>query len=404
MQDSLQLHHFMRYPHLGCQLAMMPVYEWSGSGVPHVYCTMAERLWFLFGALNLVYQNFGMVIYLFVADRVLEQQQRSQLGVDIAQISETCSIMGLTLVGTCNMWMLLHHRGDIERLLAQLQQLYPREGQQASLYRVAHYYLKSDYLMRLTTIFFMSAYSYYNSLPILELLYELLVTSKQVQYKFQSNTWYPWPVHNSPFGFFIAYLCQALSSLVGVAFIMSGEFLLCFFITQMRLHFDAIANAFRALDASRPEANKQLKSLISLHSRLLLIADDINRIFNITFLVNFSTSTIAICLMAFSMVMISPASTCKYSVGLLSFLVFTLFICYNGNEFTTASDKLLPAAFYSNWHEGDLAFRKMLLFFMMRSCESRVLRAYKFMTVSMQTYMAILKFSYQLFTFMRAMI
>lgn len=53
------------------------------------------------------------------------------------------------------------------------------------------------------------------------------------------------------------------------------------------------------------------------------------------------------------------------------------------------SDKLLPAAFYNNWYDGDLVYRKMLLFLMMRSCESRVLRAYKFTPVSMATYMAV---------------
>lgn len=53
------------------------------------------------------------------------------------------------------------------------------------------------------------------------------------------------------------------------------------------------------------------------------------------------------------------------------------------------SDKLLPAAFYNNWYEGDANYRKMLLFFIMSSCESRVLRTYKFTPISMATYMAV---------------
>ncbi|KAH8405245.1 hypothetical protein KR222_000414 [Zaprionus bogoriensis] len=418
----MQLKDFMHYPNIGCGLASMRRYEWQHSGAPRGEQRLLKRLWFLFGALNLVYQNLGMIIYLCVIE-----PQEEQLAEYIAMISETCSVMGLTLVGACNMWMLLQSRSHIERLLAEFQQLYPRAGGARSrYYRIEYYHEKSERLMRYTTIFFMSAYTYYNALPIVELLYEWLAESQHFMYKYQSNTWYPWQLlaaENSSVSFVCAYCCQALSSLVGVAFIMASEYLLCFFITQMQLHFDALANSLNELDARLPGANDRLKALICYHSRLLSIVDHINHIFNFTFLINFTTSTIAICLMGFAMVMISLASAFKYSVGLLSFLVFTLFICYNGTQFTTASDKLLPAAFYNNWYEGDANYRKMLLFFVMRECDSRVLRAYKFTPVSMATYMAvglygnqsdgahisvlllqILKFSYQLFTFVRTMI
>lgn len=332
----MELKDFMHYPNIGCDLATMRRYEWqSSSEVPRVHQSLLKRLWFLFGAVNLVYQNVGMIIYLCVTDT-----HEQQLGEYIAEISETCSVMGLTLVGACNMWMLLQNRQDIEHLLAELQQLYPQEdAYRRRFYRIGNYYEKSARLMRYTTIFFMSAYAYYNALPIVELVYELVVESQHFQYKYQSNTWYPWQLlasEKSTLSFACAYFCQALSSLVGVAFIMASQFLLCFFITQMQLHFDALANNLNGLDARQPGANEQLKALIRYHSQLLRIANDINRIFNFTFLINFTTSTIAICLMGFAMVMISLASAFKYSVGLLSFLVFTLFICYNGTQFTNA--------------------------------------------------------------------
>ncbi|EDV90888.1 GH23434, partial [Drosophila grimshawi] len=169
------------------------------------------------------------------------------------------------------------------------------------------------------------------------------------------------------------------------------------------LHFDALASGFGALGAGQPGANDQLKALIAYHIRLLSITRKINRAFNFVILINFATSTIAICVMAYSMVMFNVFMACKYSVGLVAFLILTFFICYNGDQLTSASNQLLPAAFYNNWYEGDLNYRKMMLFFIMRSCETQELRAYKFMPVSMITYMAILKFSYQLFMFLRTM-
>ncbi|KAH8372308.1 hypothetical protein KR093_010991 [Drosophila rubida] len=413
----MQLKDFMYYPDLGCRLAMIRCYEWRGSKSPAVRQPLSQKLWFLLGAVNLFYQNLGLVI-----DLLLSETQE-ELSAFIAQISETCSVMGLTLVGASNMWMLLYYRTQIEAVLGDLQQLYPK--QQQRLYRLDCYYEQSSRLMKYSTAFFLFAYAYYNSLPIVELSYELLSASHQVQYNAQSSTWYPWQLflsRSSPQSFAASYLCQFLSSLSGVAVIMCGQYLLCFFTTQMRLHFDALARGLSALDARRSGANEQLRAMIVYHSRLLRIEHEINRIFNFMFLSNFSTSTIAICLMGFAMVMINLAAAFKYSVGLMSFLVFSVFMCYNGTQFTSGSDKLLPAAFYNNWYDGDRNYRRMLLFFIMRSCESRVLRAYKFTPVSMATYMAVrirniqlfikfnyllrqmLKFSYQLFTFFRAMI
>ncbi|KAH8307363.1 hypothetical protein KR044_010700 [Drosophila immigrans] len=414
----MQLKDFMYYPDLGCRLAMMRCYEWRGKKSEAAQQTLIQQLWFLLGAVNLFYQNLGMVIDLSLSET------QEELSAFIAQISETCSVMGLTLVGASNMWMLLYYRPEIESLLGELQQLYPPRQQR--LYRIHHYYEQSSRLMKHSTTFFLFAYAYYNSLPIVELLYELLSASQQVRFKAQSDTWYPWQLflsESSVLSFVASYLCQALSSLSGVAVIMSGQYLLCFFTTQMRLHFDALANGLSSLDARHSQANEQLREMIAYHCRLLHIEHQINRIFNFMFLSNFSTSTIAICLMGFAMVMINLAAAFKYSVGLITFLVFSVFICYNGTQFTLASDKLLPAAFYNNWYDGDRNYRRMLLFFIMRSCESRVLRTYEFTPVSMATYMAVrirniyflhlfkylllrqmLKFSYQLFTFFRAMI
>ncbi|KAM8708606.1 hypothetical protein ACLKA7_015558 [Drosophila subpalustris] len=395
----MQLKDFMYYPDLGCRLVRMRTYEWRGRKSSADQQTMVNNVWFVIGAVNLFYQNLGLAIDLCLADT-----QEMQLSTYIAYVSENCGVLGLTFVGASYFWMLLHYRNDIESILDKLQQLY---SQQSQLYRIEHFYEKSTRLMKYATIFFLFACAYYNTLPVFYLIYDLHVESQSVRYKTQSNTWYPWHLldtQNSTLSFVASYLCQALSSLTGVASIMASQFLLCFFTTQMQLHFDALVNRFNNLDARQPKANEQLEAMIAYHCHLLHIANDINRIFNFMFLSTFATSTVAICLMGFAMVMIDLAAAFKYSMGLLLFLIFTILICYNGTQFTTFSEKLMPAAFYNNWYEGDRNYRRMILFVIMRSSESRVLRTYKFTPVSMATYMAMLKFSYQLFTFFRAMI
>jgi len=84
----------------------------------------------------------------------------------------------------------------------------------------------------------------------------------------------------------------------------------------------------------------------------------------------------------------------------------------------------MPAAFYNNWYEGDLVYRRMLLILMMRATKPYMWKTYKLAPVSITTYMAVsfslltwhilfnfnscfgfqtLKFSYQMFTCVRSL-
>lgn len=126
--------------------------------------------------------------------------------------------------------------------------------------------------MKRTTIFFIFAFCFYNSLPFLEMLYQFYMADMHIMYSYQSNTWYPWQTKENSrtwWNFLASYLCQLQSSLTGVSFIMAGEFMLCFFITQMQLHFDYLRNALLSLDAASTEANNNLKFLIAYHIKLL---------------------------------------------------------------------------------------------------------------------------------------
>lgn len=126
--------------------------------------------------------------------------------------------------------------------------------------------------MKLATTLYMFAFAFYNSLPIVEYLYEWSTPDVVWKYRYQSNTWYPWQNEGNAksfMSFAVAYVCQVQSSLTGVAFIMAAEFMLCFFTTQLQIHFDYLANALETIDAAGANANEELKFLINYHSQLL---------------------------------------------------------------------------------------------------------------------------------------
>ncbi|XP_067647515.1 putative odorant receptor 69a [Eurosta solidaginis] len=412
MLSIYTLQDFLKYPILTLDLAVSDAIIWSGSRMYSYPTQWLRRALFAFGAINLIYQNLGMLIYLFIP-------HKTNSDLDVGQITETGGVMGLTMVGSSNMFVMYWYGDRIAVLIGKFQKLFPDAGAQRRMkvfrelrgvptpYRIEYFALKSNLLLKRTTTAYMFACGYYNALPVVEYLYEWLKPGLEVKYRYQSNTWYPWQISesstNSFVSFFGAYICQLQSSLTGVAFIMAAEFMLYFFTTQLQMHFDYLANALETIDAGAKNANDELRYLINYHSELLSYSKEVNDIFNMSFLVNFSTSAIAMCLMGFSMVMISVAYAFKFSVGLFSFIIFTLFICYTGSQLTEATDKLSGAAFYGNWYDGNLAYRKMILFFIMRCRIPVVLSAYKFTTVSMPTFTTILRSSYSLFTFFQAM-
>ncbi|KAH8384361.1 hypothetical protein KR200_006143 [Drosophila serrata] len=392
----MQFQDFMRYTDIACHYALMSRFEWKGRNSPRQQQNLIQKVIFKMACINLLYFNISLCVYCYYLDR-----KSMDLLKYVADISDAGSMLGFTVLGTCNMFVLLIYRPQIEEVLAELQDLFDKRGKYNS---EASYYLEKTKLMtKKFTMFYIISNFYYNAFPLLVMAYEFFSESQELSYRIQTVSWYPWKTLGSMPGFCASYISQIFSSAQNIGFMMANQFLINVFTAQLELHFDDLANQVENLDASDFRAKKKLKSLIFYHQRLLLLADNINRIFNFTFLISLITSTMAIFSMAFNLTTLSFVTAIKYSLGVGLFMIYTFSICHNGTQLTLASGKVMPAAFYNNWYEGDLAYRKMLLILMMRSTKPYMWRTYKLAPVSITTYMATLKFSYQMFTCVRSM-
>lgn len=142
MAKFYQLHDFMYYPNIAFKMSAIQPFTWSGSLAKHQQQTsqlkclsslkwFLTKVWFLFGATNLLYQTLGMLIYLLVpksANMYTAANMESEYQIAlVAQISETGGIMGLTLVGACKMFIMFWHGKRISKLLEELQEIFPHE-------------------------------------------------------------------------------------------------------------------------------------------------------------------------------------------------------------------------------------------------------------------------------------
>nr|XP_036671880.1 putative odorant receptor 69a isoform X1 [Drosophila suzukii] len=392
----MQLHDYMRYIDLACGMACIPRYQWSGRRTERKPYTLERKTLLVFAIICYTYQIFGVITYWYRNGRNAEDT-----ATFVTEISEMCGSLMLIVVGFSNFYALIKNRSQIEEVFKDLQEIYPLAGDRH--YRCQHYYDMAMLIMKGEFMFYVVFYAYYNSAPLMLLLWEHLQEDQDLSFRTQTNTLFPWKVHGSALGFSVAILTLAMMSFVGVGFSIATQNIVCIFTFQLKLHYDGMASQLLSLDARQPRAHEQLKYLIDYHSRILHIGDQFNQILNFIFGSSMVGSTIAVCMTSVAVILLDLDSAFKYMSGLIAFVLYNFVICYMGTAVTSASDKVLPAAFYNNWYEGDLAYRKMLLILMMRATKPYVWRTYKLAPVSITTYMATLKFSYQMFTCVRSL-
>ncbi|KAH8239278.1 hypothetical protein KR032_002719 [Drosophila birchii] len=392
----MQFQDFMYYTDIACYYALMRRFEWKGRESPRQRQRLIQKVIFIMACINLSYYNISLCTYIYNLDR-----KSMDLLTYVAELSDAGSMFGFVVLATFNMTVLLIYRPQIEKMLAGLQDLFDQHGKYN--HQTRYHLEKSTRLMKKFTVFYIVANIYYNLVPPLVMIYETLSESKNLSYRIQTSSWYPWKVVGSMRGYFASYISQIFSSAQNLGFMMVNQFLINVCTAQLELHFDGLVNLLESLDARDFRAKEKLKSLIFYHHRVLQFAENINRIFNISFLVSLTTSTMAIFFMVFNLSTLKFITAIKYSLGVCLFMIYTFSICHNGTQVTLASGKVMPAAFYNNWYEGDLAYRKMLLILMMRSTKPYMWRTYKLAPVSITTYMATLKFSYQMFTCVRSL-
>ncbi|XP_016955102.2 putative odorant receptor 69a [Drosophila biarmipes] len=325
----MQLHDYMRYIDLGCWMACIPRYEWSGRRTEGKPYTWERKALLVVGIIFEIYQIFGVIIYWYRNGRKAEDT-----ATFVTEGSEMCGSLMLTSVGFANVYALIKNRSQIEGMFKELQEIYPQPRDRH--YRCQHYYDVAMLIMKGEFVFYMIFYVYYNSAPLMLLLWEHLQEDQSLSFKTQTNTWFPWKVQGSALGFGVAILTIAIASFVGVGFSIATQNIVCIFSFQLKLHYYGMASQLLSLDARQPRAHEQLKNLIAYHSRILRIGDEFNQILNFIFGSSLVGSTIAICMTSVAVLLLDLASAFKYMSGLIAFVLYHFVICYMGTAVTAA--------------------------------------------------------------------
>ncbi|KAJ8721821.1 hypothetical protein PYW08_004223 [Mythimna loreyi] len=230
------------------------------------------------------------------------------------------------------------------------------------------------------------------------------------------RAWYPYDTTKSP-AYALTYVHQVGALLIAANLNVAKDTLVAALIGQCRCRLKLLGHALRNLAKGMdiedeyvltPEQEKtvrrRLGSCVVNHQEALEAAKELQECFSEPTFAQLTVSLIIICVTAFQLSMSHPDNIVRLmSMGTyLLNMCFQVFIyCYQGNQLSEESSEIAGAAYEAPWYKCSMRVRRSLLIVMVRTRRALRLTAGGFTTLSLASFMAIIKASYSLFTLLQ---
>nr|QZH55107.1 odorant receptor 11 [Achelura yunnanensis] len=226
------------------------------------------------------------------------------------------------------------------------------------------------------------------------------------------RAWYPYDTSTSP-AYEITYIHQVGALFVAAYLNVGKDTLVTALIAQCRCRLQLLGLALGRLsddlkvndkrllsDGQQFIVRQRLKACVMQHQSALEAAAQLQTCFSVPTFAQFSVSMVIICVTAFQLASQTSNLVRLFSMGTyLLNMTFQVFIyCYQGNQLSEESMEVEGAAYECPWYSYSSATRRSLLVLMTRCRRPARLTAGGFTTLSLASYMAIIKASYSFFT------
>ncbi|XP_065365677.1 odorant receptor 7a-like [Calliphora vicina] len=174
--------------------------------------------------------------------------------------------------------------------------------------------------------------------------------------------------------------------------------------THMQILVERVRRLGKDLETTNDECYEQLAMCVKDHQNLLRLIDIISPVISKTIFIQFMITAIILGTTLINIMIFADFSAQVASVVyMLAVLVQTFPCCYQATCLMEDSQQLTLAIFHCEWIDKDIRTRKMLIFFMMRSQLPVTLTALKLFPITLDTSLAIGKFSFSLYTLIKEM-
>ncbi|KAL7036895.1 hypothetical protein ACKWTF_008984 [Chironomus riparius] len=193
-------------------------------------------------------------------------------------------------------------------------------------------------------------------------------------------SWAIWTAYNS-----IYILCAVDTFLCCTFLILSIEF---------RIIGQGLKNAINAKELDK------LRAIVVRHQELIVIDEEIKKIFSPIFFFAFILGSITISSSIFLISTTSSTSSLmSASLNALSSIINVFVNCYFGEKLITESESIAISIYDSDWYEiDDKEAKRLIQLVLMRSQKACTLSGYGFVTLSIDSFAIVLKSAYSFMT------
>ncbi|XP_023173203.2 odorant receptor 2a-like [Drosophila hydei] len=175
---------------------------------------------------------------------------------------------------------------------------------------------------------------------------------------------------------------------------------------QICMHLKVLSLAFDQLhERTKVDAYSWLVAIVKYHCELIVLRQQVERIFNLAVMLQFVSSVVIIAMTAFQVIVIGDGSKSSNVMNLMLCCVLCqLFMyCYFGNEVYEQSKTLSSSGFGCNWYSFDRKCKKTLLIFMINADRPFLFTAGGFMALTLSNFTYIISKSYSIVAVLRQM-
>nr|ARO76442.1 odorant receptor 37 [Conogethes punctiferalis] len=229
------------------------------------------------------------------------------------------------------------------------------------------------------------------------------------------RAWYPYDTTASP-AYELTYAHQIGALYVAAFLNVCKDSLVTSLIAQCRCRLRLLGLMLRSLCQGMEISDKyhltldqettvkqRLHSCVVDHQAALEAAVQIQECFSEQIFAQFNVSLVIICVTAFQLVSQTgnPVRLMAMATYLVNMMFQVFLYCYQGNQLSEESSEIAGAAYEAPWYLMSTSLRRSLLIVMVRSRRLARITAGSFTTLTITSFMAIIKASYSLFTLLQ---
>ncbi|CAD6240459.1 GSCOCT00008800001.3-RA-CDS, partial [Cotesia congregata] len=316
---------------------------------------------------------------------------------DVQQFVDS-SIILLTMIAICGkMFNVLARRKEIIHLLAILQ-TYPCCYQDDEEKNIQDKY---DKTINLRTIVYLGLTE---SAVTMVLSVSMLndIPNRALAY----NVWVPYDPTTS-IGYFVTYGHQFFAHFVGASVNAAFDTLVPSLILKINCQLSILEHRINLIsknvynddslaDIKKNKEISEISKCVDHHLKIFQLVEILNKIFSSVIFLQFSISTIVICVTVYrlSQIQLSHPEFIPTACYFICMLLQVFIICLASSECSFKSYDIVTAVYQTNWYILSVSSQKSLLLIMRRSLRPLKFTAGSFVEISLNTYNQLVKLSY----------